>query len=104
MHATLLLLLLPGQDLVVEDRPLGAWVEMLNSGETGRRNQALRIFQQLGVEGAPAVPELVKLLRAEELSTRLTALQVLAGIGPEAKAAVAPLIETFRQRNPLLVP
>jgi hypothetical protein len=103
MHPTLLLLLLsaPPREIVIEDRPLSGWTEWLRSGEV-RRNQAMRIFQQLGVEAAPAVPQIVKLLRAEDLPTRTTALHVLGFIGPGAKDAVGPLLDTFRQRDPLL--
>src|SRR2546430_433965 len=103
MHTGLLLLFLGIQpaDLVIEDRPLRGWVELLRSPDIGKRKQALRIFQQLGVEAAPAVPDIVKLLRAEDLPTRTTALLVLGFIGPGAKEAIGTLLDTFRQREPL---
>jgi HEAT repeat protein len=58
-----------------------------------RRERALRILGMIGAESAPAVPELIKLLKDADPKVQNETLFVLAAIGPKADAAVGPVTE-----------
>jgi HEAT repeat protein len=54
-----------------------------------RRATALQMLGRLGPEAAPAVPNLVEVLKSEDPTVRAEVLQILGDIGPQAEPAVA---------------
>jgi HEAT repeat protein len=61
--------------------------------DPSRRLRALRILGKIGADSAPAVPELVKLLKDADPQLKTGTLFVLAAIGPKADAGVGPAVE-----------
>src|SRR4051812_24486054 len=58
------------------------------------RRQVVAVLDKLGPRAAPAVPQLIELLRGgHPEGTREAAAAALGRIGQEAKAAIGPLIE-----------
>ena len=55
-----------------------------------RRERAMKVLAKIGPEAAPAVPDLVALLKDEDPKVRTEALFALAAIGPKASAAIGP--------------
>ncbi len=54
-----------------------------------RRAAALQMLDRLGPDAAPAVPNLVELLKTDDPALKAEVLQILGGIGPQAEPAVA---------------
>ena len=54
-----------------------------------RRERAIIVLKKIGPEAAPAVPDLVNLLKDKDPKIRTEALFALAAIGPKAAAAVS---------------
>jgi HEAT repeat protein len=60
-----------------------------------RRERAMKVLAKIGPEAAPAVPDLVALLKEQDAKVRTEALFTLAAIGPKAAAAIGPATEAL---------
>lgn len=59
----------------------------------GTRFDAIRELEDLGLDAAPAVPQLIELLDSPDKSTRAAAADALGAVGKDATAAIPKLIE-----------
>jgi hypothetical protein len=62
------------------------------------RNAVVRVFTAMGRPAAPAVPDLIFLLR--DNNARIIAIYALGAIGPDAKDAVPALIAIVKYERP----
>jgi HEAT repeat protein len=71
-------------------------------GRKNIRGYAVRVMQRLGEKAAPAVPELVEILKTEDVEPefREEAHFALGAIGPKAAPAVPVLIEALSHKVP----
>jgi HEAT repeat protein len=68
--------------------------ELLKALESdGTRLEAIRELEDLGLDAAPAVPQLIRLLDARDADTRSAAADALGAIGKDATPAIPKLIE-----------
>jgi HEAT repeat protein len=77
--------------LAAESRGIADLLKALEAEET--QFEAIRDLGDLGLDAAPAVPQLIRLLDAPERETRAAAANALGAIGTDATAAIPKLIE-----------
>ncbi len=76
-----------------DEAPVGALVELLESGSPESRLGACQALARLKGKAAPAVPALKDTLAADDLWLRVQAAEALAAIGRPAMGAVPQLLE-----------
>ncbi|HKY63933.1 MAG TPA: HEAT repeat domain-containing protein, partial [bacterium] len=72
----------------------------LESGDVQERQRGLKGLQALGLKAAPALPEVMKLLRDPEEVIRFEACLALANMGPAAAPAVPELVKMLGKDRP----
>lgn len=90
--ATLVLVLI-GACGVFGAEPRGIAELLKDLEDTETRFWAMRDLEELGLDAAPAVPQLIRLLDDPEGGTRATAADTLRAIGKDATAAIPKLVE-----------
>ena len=70
-------------------KPLSHWIKELKKGDAARANEAIRA---LAAVGAPAVPDIMRLLADKKYSVRTRAAGALFQLGPAASGAAPSLI------------
>ena len=81
-----------------EPRGIAELLKALEGEET--RYAAIWELKYLGLDAAPAVPQLIQLLDAPDKKTRAATADTLAAIGKDATAAIPKLIERLGEREP----
>jgi HEAT repeat protein len=104
--------LLAGADAETSDRVFTAYaslgpkvvplaIKALKDTSATRRERALQVLARLGADAAPALPELVEVIKAGTPQHKAEALYVVAAIGPKADAtAVAAATAALADADP----
>ena len=82
-----------------EAADLGAWVELLRTGDEDQRAEAAVKIGRLGHEGAAAVGDLADALQDPELRVRANAAWALSRIGPAGQAAIPQLLNALEDKS-----
>jgi len=88
-----------GNDPIVQDRPLSAWIADLGALAPYTRVSAAYAVGSAGPAGKAAVPALIENLSNENGAVRYSSTLALGEIGPDAAAAVPALQKALDDRN-----
>jgi HEAT repeat protein len=93
---------IPG-DLIVADprqQSLTVLIDMLDDPKEGVRDEAMAALAEIGPEGAPVVPALVRILKRKDHWHRRRAAQTLGALGVGARQAEPALRRALKDEQP----